>query len=127
MRTFNETITFFLECLATTEMGFNMQDWFYNGAPWGTPSAVEHTCGTSACIAGTVAAHLAPESEDHVMGIISDWVGAGAVQRCILRIIFEDSSFYGRVSITDATLEDVVTKLNEVKHMTWEDMEKSTK
>ena len=74
----NEVLQHFIDALnKETELLFAMDNWYYNlksGAE-SKPFEVKNVCGTSACLAGTVALQLAPKSEVCCTTVIMEWVG----------------------------------------------------
>ena len=127
MKTLNQTVTFFLECMTASQMHFDMANWYFkDGYAEGNPGQVEHTCGTSACIAGTVAAYIAPTSGEHVTDIVLDWVNpdeayASIIPTCLDQI-FTVARFYGKQELDEVTEELVRAKLETLKNSTWEEL-----
>lgn len=122
MRTFNETMTFFIDCLKSTELQFDMTNWLMDGEIITcSPYEVEHNCGTSACIAGTVAMHIDPSSNKEVLDMCASWIDEDAAEEVYecLGTIFTGEHFWGVTSLDEVTLEDAIAKLESIKHLTW--------
>ena len=73
----NEVLTHFIAALnAETAMQFVMDEWYTTHV--GTknrPADVENVCGTSACLAGTVAFQLDPKSMKTASAVVRHWAG----------------------------------------------------
>jgi hypothetical protein len=94
---------------------------------------VKNVCGTSACIAGTVAFRLAPKSTESCTAIIlgdigvridSEWSGEEQVVDCVLEAIFTSAALYGVEEgwldlVTQDMVLKVLRKLVEANHNTW--------
>ena len=85
----------------------------------------ENICGTSACIAGTVAYRLAPDSTEHAEDIIVDWAGLWDNKEAIncLDTIFTVPDLYGEMWLEDVTQEQVLSVLHKLLvHTNWNDL-----
>ena len=93
----NEVLQHFIDALnKETELLFAMDNWYYkpNSDTTHIPSEVKNVCGTSACLAGTVALQLEPKAKVCCTTVIMKWVG------------IEVDDFWG-VLADDATSEEV--------------------
>jgi hypothetical protein len=135
MKTPNEVLTFFIESLEQEkQFEFNMYHWFQTeDNATSEPFKVENTCGTSACIAGTVAYRLNPKSKAHCENTIEQWVGLPESDYTdeedyaenALGAIFTSAILYGEVELIDITKEQALILLNRLlseSHDTWESL-----
>ena len=132
----NEVLTHFIAALnAETAMQFAMDEWYtIQGRGESRPADVENVCGTSACLAGTVAFQLDPKSEEYASAMVSQW--AGVPRYCSARnseehacadsfdSLFTYYSLYGDYDdLAEVSKDDVLrvlAKLVAEKHETWE-------
>jgi hypothetical protein len=138
MKTPNEVLAYFIESLEQEQQfEFNMYKWFQTecDSP-SVPYEVENVCGTSACIAGTVAYRLNPKSRvsceqtiQQWIGLsVSDWSAEQSEAECALDAIFTSAILYGEVELIDITKEQAITLLNKLlseSHDTWESLYES--
>ena len=137
MRQPQEVFEFFIKCLKEeVELQFDMSRWYvhpnlvknYNKPlRVDSPSSVTNVCGTSACIAGTVAYRLDPSSEVNADKVVKHWVGnVGAdygEMEDALDYIFNEARLYGAESLEEVTKDDVLTLLEELHGFeTWDEV-----
>ena len=143
MKTPNEVLSYFIESLEQEQQfEFSMKHWFQDeDYATVTPYEVENTCGTSACIAGTVAYRLNPKSTESCFRVIERWVGISVLSEptswvtdehnyveSVLDGIFTDAYLYGEEYLADVTKEQALTVLNKLlkeSHDTWESLHES--
>ncbi len=133
----NEVLSYFIESLEQEkQFEFNMNHWFQTeDFSLSEPYAVENTCGTSACIAGTVAYRLNPKSDISCQTLIEQWIGCPEDEytytdehdyvESVLDDIFSSALLYGEVELIDITKEQALTLLNRLlnkSHETWESL-----
>ena len=142
---FNHFITALKE---EKELKFNMNYWFHipdNYTPM-NPKGVTNVCGTSACIAGTVAFRLDPQSTESAVVSVMAWVGLKTDDKwgglaptssteemeCdrALDILFTNAFVYicGDDDLDTVTKEQVITFLTGLVkegHHTWESVRQS--
>lgn len=128
------------------ELAFDMRSWFkIDGINEDTPFEIPNVCGTSACIAGTVAYRMDPNSNVHCETMILEDVGIPVAYNTIgiggiirgdaspeeheanhsLGYIFFDSLVYGKDSLADVTKDDVLVVLKQLvasNYSTWTDL-----
>ena len=144
MKTPNEVLSYFIESLEQEkQFEFNMSQWFQTKDDnleelYVAPYEVENVCGTSACIAGTVAYRLNPKSKVSCEFTIQKWIGLHEDLRddtyehdCVeaaLDAIFNDAYLYGETYLEDVTKEQALTLLNKLlkeSHDTWKSLHDS--
>ena len=135
MKTPNEVLSYFIESLEQEkQFEFIMKHWFQTeDYAIVTPYEVENVCGTSACIAGTVAYRLNPKSMLDCEETIQKWVGDSySIEHdCVeaaLDAIFNDAYLYGETYLEDVTKEQALTVLNKLlkeSHDTWKSLHDS--
>ena len=145
----NEVLQHFIDALnKETELLFAMDDWYYNPVS-GTdtkPSEVKNVCGTSACLAGTVAFQLEPKSKVKCTTVIMKWVGIEVDDvwgdpvddatseeiACdgVFNNLFTQCDLYGEyVALMEVSKEDVLSTLTSLvseNHSTWKSVQDST-
>ena len=109
------------------ELIFNMENFYETQDGWSytRPNLRENICGTSACIAGTLAYRLAPDSNEHAEQIIQKWAGISDNKKAIncLDAIFTVPDVYGETWLEDVTLEQALYVLNKLLvHTNWHDL-----
>ena len=140
MKTPNEVLSYFIESLEQEkQFEFNMNNWFSNETDsFITPYEVENTCGTSACIAGTVSYRLNPKSMSDCEETIQKWIGLPEdlgdytnEHECVcsaLDDIFTSAYLYGEEELDDISKEQALTVLNKLlkeSHDTWASLHNS--
>ena len=113
MKTVNEALKFFIACLeAESAPAFNMAHYYQtsDGSTFEAPAeAAVHTCGTTACIAGTVALALDPSSRDDSSYVVFEYVTeheydtgreGQSANKC-LTAMFINSDLYGATHLVD--------------------------
>ena len=136
MRQPQEVFTYFIKCLKEeAELQFDMGGWYIHpeGVPSGlnrpirvaSPISVTNVCGTSACIAGTVAYRLDPSGEIDADDIVKHWVGDAEADygdmEDSLDYIFNEASLYGERELPEVTKDAVLTLLEHLSDFeTWE-------
>lgn len=129
------------------ELSFAMSHWFETPTGEGEfpeptePNNIANVCGTSACIAGTVAYRMDPNSNVHCETMILEDVGIPLIDSDFLGStvrddatpeereanhslghIFSDSWVYGKEWLADVTKEDVLVVLKQLvesNYSTW--------
>lgn len=139
MKSVNEALTFFADTLeAEQELQFDMSSWYRNthfydqptsksGSPVFTqPKKVaNNVCGTAACLAGTVAYRLDPNSSQPCTDIVIDWVGDEYYVSLALEELFKSPKVYGARAMHYATKDAVIMKLRELAiYGSWEELYK---
>tara|TARA_R110002020_G_scaffold286921_1_gene502372 strand:+ start:190 stop:618 length:429 start_codon:yes stop_codon:yes gene_type:complete len=128
-----EVIRHFLKCLKEEkELKFDMDYWFHVGDtdPY-YPCDVKNVCGTSACLAGTVAYRLDPSAEQEPEKIVRNWVGLGGLyvdfgdekKHChnTLHYLFREPEIYREKYLCNVTKEQVIDLLEDLADLdTWE-------
>jgi len=125
MRSVKESLTFFADKVEQEQqLAFNMANWYTIniGQEYqqneGKPSDVLNVCGTSACIAGTVAFALDPKSKSCANITCTKWVGVNQdtwscpAARC-LDNIFTTAEVYGHEHLEDISKQEVIDALRE--------------
>jgi hypothetical protein len=140
MKTPNEVLSYFIESLEQEQQfEFSMYNWFETEVEvLVTPYEVKNVCGTSACIAGTVAYRLNPKSKEHCEDTIEKWIrlpkdieddtDEDDFVRSSLDAIFISAILYGEKGLTEITKEQALTLLNRLlseSHETWESLYES--
>lgn len=135
MRSVKESLTFFADKVEQEQqLEFSMCNWYTinleNGYPQneGKPSEVPNVCGTSACIAGTVAFALDPKSKNYAEHTCLQWVGCTEdtwlcpTRRCLDRI-FTNPEVYGHEHLEDISKQEVIDALREwAQCSSWEEL-----
>jgi len=137
MKTPNEVLSYFIESLEQEQQfEFSMKHWFQTeDYAIVTPYEVENTCGTSACIAGTVAYRLNPKSTESCELTIEKWIGFPEYRldytdeqdyaESVLDGIFTSVYLYGEEYLADISKEQALTVLNKLlkeSHDTWKSL-----
>tara|TARA_R110000851_G_scaffold283956_1_gene437538 strand:+ start:190 stop:660 length:471 start_codon:yes stop_codon:yes gene_type:complete len=134
----NEVLTHFIAALnVETAMQFAMDEWYTtHGFTESKPADVENVCGTSACLAGTVAFQLDPKSEETASALVRQWAGVTEARynarteeeiACAgsFASLFTDYELYGESydDLAEVSKDDVLRVLAELvaeNHETWE-------
>lgn len=142
MKTVSEALNFFADVVeAEQELSFNMRNWFETAEDsFGRCSQVVNVCGTSACIAGTVAFHLDPTGGNVACDVVERYLGIPIGERYAqvpggefahilnaTHAIWHEEVLYGveEGEPSKITKEIAVTKLREwAKFESWEDLSK---
>ena len=139
----NEVLSSFITAVSEEkELEFAMKHWLRSadGTNEARPYEIPNVCGTSACIAGTVAYRMDPKSDEtcEVMvfqdvGLdLDDW-GSPHDSASLeehkayrsLSCIFSSSALYGRDNLSDISKEDVLmvlAQLVEGNYSSWESL-----
>ena len=135
MRSVKESLTFFADKVEQEQqLAFNMANWYTinMGQDYqqneGKPSEVSNVCGTSACIAGTVAFALDPKSKNYAEYTCLQWVGCventwPCPTRTCLDRIFTNVDVYGHEHLEDISKQEVIDALREwAQCPSWEEL-----
>ena len=146
----NEVLQHFIDALnKETELLFAMDNWYYtfNSGAESKPSEVKNVCGTSACLAGTVALQLEPKSKVSCTAVIMEWVGievddewGGLVEAAtseesacdeVFDHLITEYELYGEFDdLMEVSKEAVLSTLASLvseNHSTWDSVLESTK
>ena len=141
----NEVLQHFIDALnKETQLKFDMDNWYSNPEAGGamiSPHKVTNVCGTSACIAGTVAFQLDPKSTLSASTTVLKWVGVklsdpwGSLNvfasdeevACdeSLDRLFTVAAVYDSMYLEDVTKEDAIKTLSSLvseEHTTWKSL-----
>ena len=140
----NEVLSSFITAVSEEkELEFAMKHWLRSadGTNEARPYEIPNVCGTSACIAGTVAYRMDPKSDETCEVMIfqdvgltlnDDWgelhVSAPLEEHKAHRSlgrIFSSQALYGRIYLSDISKEDVLmvlAQLVEGNYSSWESL-----
>lgn len=144
MKTPSTVFNYFLECLDKTHMAFDMSFWYQDGKELihslsssvetrEGPADVENDCGTSACIAGSVAMEIDPNSNIQADIICRHWVSDNQpptkgsevhISNEVLSMVFNYEECYGPYrDLSEVTLDDARKLLSELStYQTWKEV-----
>ena len=137
----NEVLQYSIDALnKETQLKFDMDNWYFDSKLMGgamlSPHKVTNVCGTSACIAGTVAFQLDPKSTLSASTTVLKWAGVklsdpwGSLNvfasdeevACdeSLDRLFTVAAVYDSMYLEDVTKEDAIKTLSSlVSETTW--------
>ena len=133
MKTTKETLNTMADLLEDEKLiSFSMTHWLRDvieNETHNIPAQVTNVCGTAACIAGTMAMHIAPKSEEYCDDLCVAWVLEGSTDpddyvENTLDFIFGTPQAYGKQELEHISKDWAISKLREwaALGMDWEQL-----